>query len=116
MALKNINDKDLVEGDAIKYHCEKCNKNVVMKIIFSPEGMLGKCCSCRGYQTLKKNENYFPENKEIQPQNVPKCPTCNSTNVEKISGTAKVAGAVAFGLFSKTARSQFKCKNCGYMW
>ncbi len=48
--------------------------------------------------------------------NKPKCPTCNSTNVKKISGTAKVAGAVTFGLFSKTARSQFKCENCGYKW
>lgn len=44
------------------------------------------------------------------------CPYCNSTNVKKISGTERVAGAVAFGLFSKTARSQFKCENCGYMW
>lgn len=48
--------------------------------------------------------------------NVPKCPTCNSINIKKISGTAKVAGAVAFGLFSKTARSQIKCENCGYEW
>lgn len=48
--------------------------------------------------------------------NKPKCPTCNSTNIKKISGTAKVVGAVAFGLFSKTARSQFECENCGYKW
>lgn len=44
------------------------------------------------------------------------CPMCNSTKVKKISGTAKVAGAAMFGLFSKTARSQFKCENCGYKW
>ena len=24
--------------------------------------------------------------------------------------------AVAFGLFSKTAKSQFRCGNCGYKW
>lgn len=48
--------------------------------------------------------------------NKPKCPTCSSTKVKRISGTAKVTGAVAFGLFSKTARSQFKCENCGYKW
>lgn len=49
-------------------------------------------------------------------KNTPKCPTCNSTNITKISTTSKVVGAVAFGLFSKTARSQFKCNNCGYKW
>lgn len=48
--------------------------------------------------------------------NAIKCPTCNSTKVKRISGTAKVAGAVAFGLLSKTAKSQFKCENCGYKW
>ena len=49
-------------------------------------------------------------------ENKPKCPTCGSTNIEKISSFNKAAGAVMFGLFSKTARSQFKCKNCGYKW
>lgn len=46
----------------------------------------------------------------------PKCPTCSSTNISKISTTSKVAGAAFFGLFSKTAKSQFKCNNCGYKW
>lgn len=53
----------------------------------------------------KKTEKYSP-----------KCPTCGSTNIEKISTTSKVVGATMFGLLSKTARSQFKCKNCGYKW
>lgn len=48
--------------------------------------------------------------------NVLKCPTCSSTRVKKISTTSKVAGAAMFGLFSKTARSQFKCEQCGYKW
>ena len=48
--------------------------------------------------------------------NVLKCPTCGSTRVKKISTTSKVAGAAMFGLFSKTARSQFKCEQCGYKW
>ncbi|MCF2679789.1 hypothetical protein JQM69_03580 [Faecalicatena contorta] len=52
----------------------------------------------------------------IQPQNIPKCPTCGSTNIRKISTTRKVAGAMGFGFLSKTAKSQFECKNCGYKW
>lgn len=46
----------------------------------------------------------------------PKCPTCQSTNIKKISTTSKVMGAIGFGLLSKTAKSQFECKNCGYKW
>lgn len=46
----------------------------------------------------------------------PKCPTCGSTNIKKISTASKVAGAAMFGLFSKTARSQFCCNSCGYKW
>ena len=48
--------------------------------------------------------------------NIPKCPTCGSNNIEKISSFNKAAGAVMFGVLSKTARSQFKCRNCGYKW
>lgn len=51
-----------------------------------------------------------------QSNNIPKCPTCGSTNIEKISLTSKAIGAGLFGIFSKTARSQFKCNNCGYKW
>ena len=42
------------------------------------------------------------------------CPVCNSTNVKPISTVARAVHGVAFGLFSKTARSQFECKSCGY--
>lgn len=45
-----------------------------------------------------------------------KCPTCNSRDVKRISGTSRAAGAAMFGLFSKTVRSQFECRNCGYKW
>jgi hypothetical protein len=48
--------------------------------------------------------------------NAIKCPTCSSRNVKRISGMSKAAGAAMFGLFSKTAKSQFECENCGYKW
>lgn len=53
---------------------------------------------------------------QIIKSNFPKCPTCSSTNIQKISTSSKAAGAMTFGLFSKTAKSQFKCNNCGYKW
>lgn len=48
--------------------------------------------------------------------NLPKCPTCGSTNIKKISASRKMLGAIGFGLLSKTARSQWECNNCGNKW
>lgn len=49
-------------------------------------------------------------------QNIPRCPTCGSTNIEKISVGKKMEGGFFFGIFSSDVRNQFKCKNCGYKW
>ena len=47
---------------------------------------------------------------------IPKCPTCGSTKLKKISGVKRAAHMWTFGLFSKTSYSQFECENCGYKW
>lgn len=68
-------------------------------------------------EMAKRNLYGTPKPKsKPQTKTQPKCPTCGSVNVVKISATSKVAGAALFGLFSKTARSQFKCNDCGYKW
>lgn len=48
--------------------------------------------------------------------NKPKCPTCSSTNVQKISSLSKAGSVAVFGIFSQKVRHQFKCNNCGYEW
>lgn len=48
--------------------------------------------------------------------NTPKCPTCQSTNIEKISLTKKAVGGALFGLFSSNVRKTMHCKNCEYKW
>lgn len=48
--------------------------------------------------------------------NVPHCPTCGSTKIKKISAASKAGGMFMFGIFSKTAKSQFQCVDCGYKW
>ena len=65
---------------------------------------------------FKANLQQQESNKKVEEDNTLRCPTCNSTKVNKISATSKVVGASMFGLFSKTARSQFKCERCGYKW
>lgn len=48
--------------------------------------------------------------------NQPKCPTCGSTNIEKISAGKKMSGAFLFGIFSSDIRNTMHCKDCGAKW
>lgn len=66
----------------------------------------------RTHAPLSNDENDIYK----QPSNLPKCPTCNSTNIKKISAVSKAGGMFMFGIFSKTAKSQFQCEDCGYKW
>lgn len=49
----------------------------------------------------------------IQQTNIPRCPICQSINIVRISTLKRAAHGFTFGLFSKTARSEWECKNCG---
>lgn len=53
---------------------------------------------------------------DIPTSNIPHCPTCGSTNVERISIGSKAVGAYMFGLFSSNVRNTYRCKNCKYKW
>ena len=53
---------------------------------------------------------------KTQNNSQPKCPTCGSTNIEKISVTKKVVGGAMFGIFSSNVRNTMHCKNCGAKW
>ena len=48
--------------------------------------------------------------------NLPKCPTCNSTNLKKISTTAKVTNTVMWGILGTKRYKTFHCNQCGYEW
>ena len=46
----------------------------------------------------------------------PKCPTCGSTNIRKISTGEPMVSVGILGLFSKKINKSFKCNSCGYTW
>lgn len=46
----------------------------------------------------------------------PHCPTCNSTNISKISTTSKAINTVAFGIFGTKRHKTFHCNACKYEW
>ena len=47
---------------------------------------------------------------------VPKCPTCQSTNIKKIGAFDRVTSVAFLGLASSKIGKQFQCNNCGYKW
>lgn len=57
-------------------------------------------------------------NSSEQSTNLPKCPTCGSTNIRHISSTERGVNAVIFGFFGNKRKCQFECMNpnCRYRW
>lgn len=68
------------------------------------------------YERQHLNDAVLTNTPKPANKNIPKCPTCGSANIEKISAGKKIAGSMLFGLFSKGAKSMFHCKNCNYKW
>lgn len=56
------------------------------------------------------------QQKQQQEGNTPKCPTCGSTNLKKISTTSKVTSVAMFGLLSQKVKKTYHCNSCGYEW
>lgn len=56
------------------------------------------------------------ESNKVEEDNKVHCPTCGSTNIEKISLGKKAVGGALFGLFSSNVRKSMHCKSCGYKW
>lgn len=54
--------------------------------------------------------------KSIQESNVPRCPTCQSTDIKKISGLSKAGSVAMWGVFSRKVYKQWHCNNCGSEW
>lgn len=46
----------------------------------------------------------------------PKCPKCNSTNIEKISTANRAVSIAMVGIASSKIGKQYKCNKCKHMW
>lgn len=60
--------------------------------------------------------NGLTRQEEVLLPNTPKCPTCGSTNIKKISGISKAGSVAMFGLLSRKVHKQWHCNNCGSEW
>lgn len=108
-----------------KIKCPSCNKEILDNVRACPYCGFDEISSYLLYLEKEKQSKYidytsFHNNVPIQPQtqqqNMPKCPTCGSTNIRRMSGVERGASIAAFGLFSKKINKNFKCNNCGCTW
>lgn len=57
------------------------------------------------------------QQKQQQESSVPKCPTCGSTNLKKISGLSKAGSVALWGVFAAGRTSKtWHCNKCGAEW
>lgn len=121
-----INSKEILKyvrncryNDAVLYMIEKtnCSTEEANEVVEEFKSIFIKNYHYKSEKETKKNTKAISSQKQQNiSSNIPKCPTCGSTNIKKITAGQKLGGMIGFGIFSKTARSQFECKNCGYKW
>ncbi len=83
--------------------CSKCGA------VYPASDEVCPSCGNNGHTMMSDNSAHHNEY-------TVKCPTCGSTDVERITATAKVTNIALFGLFGNKRKMQFKCKSCKYMW
>lgn len=99
--------------------CPLCGREYL-----KPKDMCDKCnlvlVKLSDYDKLKLDPVRFnqitKEREERKQANVPKCPTCGSTNVHPISTAKKAFGFAMVGLFSSNLGKSYECDNCKYKW
>lgn len=94
--------KKIFNNDDIEISIEEDNESTEQTIINIKED--------------KPKVKIYTQPQQPQPQNIPKCPTCGSTNLKKISTTSKAINTGLFGLLGNKRKMQFHCNNCGYEW
>ena len=62
---------------------------------------------------LSQFKTQLSQTQAREENNIPKCPTCSSTNIHKISGLSKAGSVAMWGIFSRKVHKQWHCDSCG---
>lgn len=96
----------------IVYICTNCEEPLLPK-----EFQDGKCPICGCDKIIPEDEYFALDTPQPQSQNIPKCPTCGSTNLSKITLAHKAGKIALFGVFGMGDNGKtWKCNNCGSKW
>lgn len=63
-----------------------------------------------------KMSQFKNQYEQLNNENIPRCPTCGSTDIKKITGISKVGSVAIWGLFSRKVHKQWHCNSCGSEW
>lgn len=81
------------------------------------EGHIEICKNCGKEIIVMSKYEEILSNKAIREEQIkPKCPTCGSTNLSKVSAMSKVGSVAMFGLLSQKVKKTWHCNNCKYEW
>ena len=94
------------------FPCPECGDQLELMLIEEIDTQTGKVI--REYDADGTERDWRPS--PPPKRYIPKCPTCGSPDIAKISLASKAAGGFMFGLFSSNVRKTMKCNNCGYKW
>lgn len=96
---------------------KKLEEEFTEKILKSSPNFDPKCFDGRlEYQETRKHYDEMLKNEMQEQKNIPKCPTCSSTDIQKIGTGERITSIAMLGIFSKKINKSFKCNKCGYMW
>lgn len=117
--------RSLYPEDFIK--CDRCNEELIDNEVYKKWNDNKRNEYMRKYKPMYKTEpssvtvnklsvSIQHEQDITQQQNIPKCPTCGSTNVHPISSGKKAIGFLTVGIFSSSFGKSYECDNCKYKW
>lgn len=117
--------RSLYPEDFVK--CDRCNEELIDNEVYKKWNDNKRNEYMRKYKPMYKTEpssvtvnklsvSIQHEQDITQQQNIPKCPTCGSTNVHPISSGKKAIGFLTVGIFSSSFGKSYECDNCKYKW
>ena len=68
------------------------------------------------HKMVEEVRNKKAEEEAQKQQYIPKCPTCGSPDIKKITGGKRWVTTGIFGLGSSNLGKTLECNNCGYKW
>lgn len=119
MKLFGSDDKVVIlhcECGASLHRSPKLFKEITNEYVIPNDDFEVVCFECGVKHT---NSVIVKETEPVKSQpvcNIPKCPTCGSPQIERISTLTKATSFGFFGVFSRDFNKTFHCKKCNYRW